>query len=104
MSDSAQPLNGPHFTVTTDGEVFGEDSEESREVARRIHACVNACDGISTEELENGIILDMRRVISQVVPLLEQKVGVPQQQTDSVPETPAVKQQTAPNLAPMQKA
>lgn len=62
---------GPHFLITVEGDVHGEDTPENREIVRRIHACVNACEGISTEELENGIIQDMRRVIAQVAPLLE---------------------------------
>ncbi|HAH46670.1 MAG TPA: hypothetical protein DCM07_17780 [Planctomycetaceae bacterium] len=36
-------------------------------------ACVNACDGITTEELESGIINDMRRVISQTAPILQER-------------------------------
>ncbi|EDL58842.1 hypothetical protein PM8797T_19884 [Gimesia maris DSM 8797] len=34
---------------------------------------MNACDGITTEELESGIIKDMRRVIAQTAPLLEER-------------------------------
>jgi len=66
------PKVTPHFLLTTEGELHGEDTEENREIVRRIHACVNACDGISTEELEKGIVADMRRVLEQVVPVLEQ--------------------------------
>jgi hypothetical protein len=60
-----------HFLLTTEGELHGEDTLENREIVRRIHACVNACEGISTEELEKDIIADMRRVLAQVVPVLE---------------------------------
>ncbi len=70
MADMSRP---PHFVITAEGSVLGEDTAENREIVRRIHACVNACEGLSTEELENGIIQDMRRVISQVIPLLEQR-------------------------------
>ena len=72
MSDSDSKRT-PHFLLTTEGELHGEDTEENREIVRRIHACVNACDGISTEELEKGIIADMRRVLAQVVPVLERQ-------------------------------
>jgi len=74
MNQPSEPLRGPHFVVTGNGEIHGEDSDENREIVRRIHACVNACEGISTEELEKGIIQDMRRVLAQVVPLLQDRV------------------------------
>lgn len=61
----------PHFILTMEGELRGEDTEENRDIVRRIHACVNACEGITTEELEKGIIEDMRRVLNDVVPLLQ---------------------------------
>jgi len=74
---SAKHSNDPvNFVVTPDGELFGHDSEEGRELARRIHACFIACEGIATEELERGIIADMRRVIAGIQPLLEDKLGV----------------------------
>lgn len=71
MSET-NPQSLPHFLLTHEGELHGEDTDENREIVRRIHACVNACDGISTEELEKGIIADMRRVLAQVVPVLEE--------------------------------
>lgn len=72
----SQPsVRTPHFLVTFEGDLLGDDTPANRDVVRRIHACVNACDGISTEELENGIIRDMRRVIAQVIPLLQDRVG-----------------------------
>jgi hypothetical protein len=74
MNQPVERLRGPHFVVTTEGELHGEDTNENREIARRIHACVNACEGISTEELERGIIQDMRRVLSQLVPVLQDRV------------------------------
>ena len=73
MSDAGHPLKGPHFVVSTEGDILGQDTPENREIVRRIHACVNACDGISTEELEKGILTDMQRVLSSVVPLLTEK-------------------------------
>ncbi len=64
--------------VTQAGEIHGEDTAESRELARRVKACINACDGISTAELEAGVVHDMCRVLTQVAPLLEAKVrGTP---------------------------
>lgn len=84
MSETPHAVNGPHFVVTAEGDLTGEDTPENREIVRRIHACVNACDGISTEELEAGIIQDMRRVIAQVIPVLKQhessQTGQPQPQ------------------------
>lgn len=71
MSDTPTPLGRPHFLLSPEGDIFGEDTLENREHVRRIHACVEACEGISTEELEGGIIQDMRRALDQVVPLLE---------------------------------
>ena len=65
----------PQFVVTVEGDVLGEDNVENRDIVRRIHACVNACEGISTEELERGIVQDMRRVIAGVIPLLERQAG-----------------------------
>jgi hypothetical protein len=72
MSDSDSKRT-PHFLLTTEGELHGKDTVENREIVRRIHACVNACEGISIEELEKGIIADMRRVLAQVVPVLERQ-------------------------------
>jgi len=61
----------PRFILTIEGDLLGEDTIENREIVRRIHACVNACDGLSTEELERGIVTDMCRVMGQVIPLLK---------------------------------
>jgi len=75
----------PQLVITHDGELHGEDTLENREMVRRIHACVNACDGISTEELEQGIVQDMRQVIAQVAPILHEKnVQAPQPQPLSI--------------------
>lgn len=71
MNDDGHNKNVPEFIVTTEGEVLGQDTPENREIVRRIHACVNACQDISTEELEKGIIGDMRKVLSEVVPFIE---------------------------------
>ena len=74
MSESHEPCYVPRFLLTMQGELHGEDSAENREIVRRIHACVNACEGISTEELESGIVQDMRRVIAGVIPVLQARV------------------------------
>lgn len=72
----SEKLSKEHFTfvITPDGELFGRDSDAGRELARRIHACFIACEGIATEELERGIIADMRRVIAGVQPLLQDRL------------------------------
>ncbi len=71
MTGSEHQLKGPHFVISADGSILGEDSPENRDIARRIHACVNACDGISTEELESGVISEMRTMIADLVPILQ---------------------------------
>ena len=72
MSNETQKTAQPHFIVTMDGDIHGEDNAQNREIVRRIHACWNACDGIPTAELETGIIQDMRNVISTMIPVLNQ--------------------------------
>lgn len=57
--------------ITADGDLHGPDTPENRELARRIRACINACAGLSTEELEQGLIADLCRVLGQVAPLLQ---------------------------------
>lgn len=69
MSDTVLSPKTPQFIVSMEGDIHGEDTAENREIVRRIHACVNACEGIATEELEKGIIQDMQRVLASVVPL-----------------------------------
>lgn len=71
MTGSGHQLKGPHFVISTDGSIQGEDTPENRDMARRIHACVNACEGISTEELESGVIREMRTMIAELVPVLQ---------------------------------
>lgn len=84
MSESAD--SQPELTklvITPNGEIHGADTPENRELARRVHACVNACEGISTEELEANIIADMRRVLAGVVPLLEERNEQARSETDA---------------------
>jgi hypothetical protein len=71
MNGGEHQFNGPHFVISTDGNIQGEDTPENRDIARRIHACVNACDGISTEELESGVVREMRNMIAELVPVLQ---------------------------------
>ena len=75
MSQTPTPAEPTRFVLSTAGELYGSDTPENRELVRRIHACVNACEGLSTEELESGIVADMRRVIAEVLPLLRSRVG-----------------------------
>ena len=70
MQEPSKSHGIPHFIITASGDLYGEDTPENRELARRIRACVNACEGIPTEDLERGIIQDMRRVLEMAVPLL----------------------------------
>ena len=70
MSETQHPQKTARVIVTADGELYGEDTPETRELARRVQACINACEGIPTEELEKGVIKDMRRFIELVSPLL----------------------------------
>ena len=73
---SSKPADAvPRFVVTSDGDLYGHETPENRELVRRIHACFVACEGISTEELESGVISEMRRVIAQVLPLLKDRSG-----------------------------
>ena len=70
----------PHFVLSTeDGAIHGEETPDNQEIVRRIHACVTACEGLSTEELERGIIQDMQRVLAEVVPILQERVPSQQQ-------------------------
>lgn len=73
MSELPHGHQVPRFFITAAGDIHGEDTPSNRDLVRRIYACVNACEGISTEELERGLIQDMRRVIGQVAPLLAEK-------------------------------
>lgn len=57
--------------ITAAGDVFGPDTPENQDLARRIRACINACAGLTTEDLENGLIQDLCRTVMQVAPLLQ---------------------------------
>ncbi len=73
MAGERQSVQPPHFVISSEGEILGEDTPENQVLVRRVVACVNACDGITTEELEEGIIADMRKVIAQAAPLLQER-------------------------------
>ncbi|MDA0833969.1 MAG: hypothetical protein O2955_05375 [Planctomycetota bacterium] len=66
-------MTTPQFVLSADGLIASQNTPENQEVARRVIACVEACEGISTEELESGIIRDMRQILNQVIPLLEER-------------------------------
>lgn len=72
MTNSEHPQN-PVLLLSCDGELHGEDTPENREFVRRIEACLKACDGLSIEDLENGIIKQMCQTIAEVIPLLEER-------------------------------
>lgn len=63
----------PNFVITAEGELHGIDTPENRELARRVRACVNACEGISTIDLEGGIVRQMLAIVQNVGPLLERE-------------------------------
>ena len=73
MRDDVHSLGGPHFVLTPGVSLHEEDTPENRGIVRQIYAYVDACDGITIEELEKGIIQDMRRALAQVVPMLEER-------------------------------
>jgi hypothetical protein len=83
MNDATNPLDSPHFTLPPTGPASqmqqpgsemqaSEDAVTSDDAAklRRIQACVDACDGISTQELEEGVVQDMQRVLRDVAPII----------------------------------
>lgn len=57
--------------ITAAGDLLGPDTPENQDLARRIRACINACNGLTTEDLENGLIQDLCRTVMQVGPLLQ---------------------------------
>lgn len=71
MTDHDNGQNSSHFVISMEGDIHGEDTPENRETVRRIHACVDACAGISTGELERGVVQEMRQMIAELVPILQ---------------------------------
>ena len=72
MTPPSSPAARPKFVVTAEGELLGEDTPGNRELARRIHACVDACEGLTTEDLEAGIVSQMLEIVRTVGPLLNE--------------------------------
>ena len=60
----------PHFVVTADGDLLGEDHAANRELVRRISACVTACEGLTTADLEAGIVSRMMTLVAELTPLM----------------------------------
>lgn len=78
----------PNFILTLNGDILAEDTPENREIVRRIHACVQACEGLSTDELEQGIVREMRNAIGDVIPLLEKRRPIDDGRFESNTDTP----------------
>jgi hypothetical protein len=74
MNESTKPMVPPHFALGSTArpsQIGGQPTQaQDAEMLRRIQACVDACDGISTEELEEGIVQDMQRVLREVAPII----------------------------------
>ncbi len=75
MNEPTKPLDPPHFSVTSHAQPAQQSGEmpsadQDAQMLRRIQACVDACDGISTEELEEGVVQDMQRVLRDVAPII----------------------------------
>lgn len=70
VNDASDRTTTPEFVVTADGDLLGEDSASNRELVRRIKACVNACDGLTTADLEAGIVRQMTTLVAELTPLL----------------------------------
>lgn len=71
MNHIAKPLEAPHFRLSS-SEAEPPTEQQDAENLRRIRACVNACETISTEDLEQGVVQDMQRVLQQVAPIVEE--------------------------------
>ena len=72
MTPPAMFAKSSQITLTALGEIFAEDTPQNRELARRVRACVNACAGFTTEDLDAGILDQMRAIIEQLAPLAAQ--------------------------------
>ena len=71
MSHTTKPVEAPHFRVSS-SKAEPPTEQQDAENLRRIRACVNACETISTEDLERGVVQDMQRVLQQVAPIVEE--------------------------------
>lgn len=73
MSEAAQtPENLPETTACSESAAEFQLPCFDSEDMRRIEACVLACEGITTDDLESGIIRRMQEALVSVVPLLEE--------------------------------
>jgi len=59
------------ISATADSQNSQADWGLNDESLRRVQACLIACEGITTEDLESGIIQEMRQTLKDVVPLLQ---------------------------------
>ena len=75
---------------------------ENAEHARRVRACLHACQGIETKELERGIIAEMRRALDTVLPLLQ--MARDQEQAKLGPSAGPVGAIQTPPISPSQGA
>lgn len=73
MSTPASGTHTPMFLLSVESQLVGVDTPGNQELLRRIHACVAACEGISTEELEQGVVRQMQELLRQVLPLLQDR-------------------------------
>lgn len=71
MSDAAPDRQVAEIVIRADGEIFGDNTPDCHALARRVHACIAACDQIATEELERGIVGEMQSLLQSVRPILE---------------------------------
>ncbi len=73
MNQPTKPMDAPHFSVNSQSQPELTElptAAEDAQMLRRIQACVDACEGISTQELEEGVVQDMQRVLREVAPII----------------------------------
>ena len=68
ISGQAQPEATPSPAPE---QITPVDDGLNDESLRRVQACLIACEGITTEDLERGIIQEMRQTLKDVIPLLQ---------------------------------
>ncbi len=75
MLEPPRSEHSAQITVTGAGDIYATDTPENRELARRVQACVNACAGFTTGDLERGVLTEMRQVIEQLAPIAAAALG-----------------------------
>ncbi len=65
--------------LTDEGELHGAPTAENQLLARRIQAALVACEGLSTEDLEAGVVKQMCQMMSHVLPLLQERESLMRQ-------------------------